>query len=106
MTETPNSDIKLSDDGSTIIHAPKSQIVNISEVWAYVSVDTTDNTEGIMAFETSTGWMPMLAADLARLIHLESMVQEMVDKSGIPARLIKLSNRTDVKLIEPKQKKS
>lgn len=83
--------------------SPKNEIVNIQEIWAFLSVDETDNTEGIIATMGPTGAIPMIAADAARLHALIPHVERLVQLTGKPARLVKFHGREDLRVIEPKK---
>lgn len=88
--------------GDTAYITPKNEIVNIQELWAFLSVDQKDNTEGIIAMMSPTGVTPMIAADAARLAMLMPHVERLVQDTGIPARLVKFTTREDIRLIERK----
>lgn len=53
-------------EDSTLIIKSKSQITRVEEVWAFLSVDEADNTEGIIGMMTPNGWLPLIAADAER----------------------------------------
>lgn len=69
-------DLKVAVDG-TVYHAPENEIFNISEIWAFLSVDEK-GAEGVCG----VGGMPLIAADLSRLISIEPMIPEMVKMAG------------------------
>lgn len=92
---------KVADDGDVYV-APKNEIVNISELWAFLSVDKSDNTEGVISMVTEAGAMPLIAADAARLIALEPRVEKIVRDTGITVRLVKFTKREHIRTIERK----
>ena len=83
----------------------KYNIKEIKEVWAYVSVDPKDNTEGIVAMivpgNGTIMQMPMIAADKERFDllkpHAEEIAQEAKKNKRGKIRLIKLSKREVIK---------
>lgn len=97
-------ELSVIDNGSTLVVDPGNEIVHIDEVWAFLSFEKGDDTEGIMSIGTAHGNMPLLAADAARLLSLMPYVEKIVDLTGRPARLVKFTKREEVKLIEPKAK--
>lgn len=98
--QPPTDRLFVGDD--MLVHAPKNTIVHINEVWAFLSVDKDDNTEGIIAMHSPMGPLPMIAADAARLMSLLPEVEKMVQQSGVTVRLVKFTNREEVRLIEKK----
>lgn len=89
-------------DEPFLVIGSKNQIVNIQEIWAFLSVDPSDNTEGIISYETAVGPMPMIAADAERLHLLMPYVERLVNGTRITVRLVKFSTREDIRVLEPK----
>jgi hypothetical protein len=79
---------------STTILGGKNTIRKIDKVWAVVSVDPTDQTEGICAVQINGQWMPLLAADEERLVFLKEQMYRLAFESPMSLRLIELSTRT------------
>lgn len=70
----------------------------IDEVWVFVSLDENGD-EGVCGFMGPSGWMPMVAADAARLAVVYPLAQDLVDRFGAAVQLIRLSNRSVVDVL-------
>lgn len=66
----------------------------IQTVHLIVAEDETG--EGLMAHYTPQGWMPLVAADPARLQSLIPIAQMISKRTGKPFRVIRMSVREDV----------
>lgn len=75
--------------------------VRIDEMYAFIQLDPTDNTEGVIAFMSGSGWMPMVGADMERVKFLRPMAKRVASDTGAPVTLIKLSVREEVEVISP-----
>lgn len=90
-------DMKFFTDG-TVVHEPKNT-VHIDAVWAVLSVDPKDNTEGIVAFNTPEGAMPLLAADPARVESILGVARDMKRYTNHKMMLVKFTSREDVETL-------
>lgn len=90
-------DLRRHPDG-TVIHDPKNEI-HIDEVWAVLSVDSSDNTEGIVSVPTPAGPMPLLAADKKRLEMIVPMARRIKQYTHKKLILVRFSNREDVEVL-------
>lgn len=88
-------------DGPTLVIKPKNQIRSVDEVWAFLSVDEKDNTEGIIGMMTPNGWLPLIAADAERLTKLLPYAQDVATATNTAVKLVKFAQREDVKILEP-----
>lgn len=61
----------------------------ITELFAFVAQDKDEDDEGLMAFQTKTGWMPMVGADMGRVVSLKVFADAMVEKSGKTYRILR-----------------
>lgn len=77
----------------------------ITSIWAYISVDPVDGDEGILAFQSGYGTMPMIAADKRRLDQLRPMAEAIAQDFGIEVHLVRFDNRSNVEIL-PTQKES
>jgi hypothetical protein len=75
--------------------------LRIEQMYAFVAVDPTDNTEGIPAFIAPGGPMPMVGADMARVESLRPIAQQIATATGVPITLCRFEVRTEVEVIEP-----
>ena len=76
--------------------------IRIEEMYAYIQLDPKDNTEGVIAFMTREGWMPMVGADMSRVSYLRERAQEVADTTGQPVRLLRFSVREELEEIRPR----
>lgn len=74
--------------------------LNIDEIWAWTAIDK-DGTEGIVGVGTRDGWLPLVGADRERAESCRSMVQEIVDATGVEARLKRFSTVEVVATLKP-----
>lgn len=73
---------------------------SIDTVHAYIAVDETG--EGITGFVGADGrWLPMIAADRARIESLRPVAQDIANVTGKRIVLAEFSVRTDIEYIEP-----
>lgn len=75
--------------------------LHIDEMYAFIQMDPSDNTEGVIAFMTKEGWMPMVGADMRRVGFLMPRAQEVANATGRPVQLVKFSLREEIEVIEP-----
>jgi hypothetical protein len=68
----------------------------INELYAFVSVDPEDDDEGVIAFQTDDGWMPMIGADMERVESLKAIADQMVEELGIKYEIRYFSLDVDV----------
>ncbi len=70
--------------------------LRINEVFVFVATDEHGD-EGIPAFQSSAGmWMPLVAADRARVDSLRPMAKEIAKMTGSSIKLIRMSTREDL----------
>ncbi len=74
----------------------------IDQVWAIVSVDPEDNTEGICASFIGGMWVPLLAADEARLPFIMEQGIKLAGSEQYhnkTIKLIKLTTREEIETL-------
>jgi hypothetical protein len=72
----------------------------IERLFAFVAED--ESGEGLTGFwDPASGWMPMVAADEARVESLRQMAERIATESGKPIRLLRFDVRTEVETITP-----
>jgi len=69
-------------------------MLRIDSVWMAVSVDD-DGTEGICAFLGPTGWMPLLAADEARLPFIRETAEFIAKREQRLVRIVRMDHRSE-----------
>lgn len=84
---------------TTVIDSGKNTIRRIDAVWAIVSVDPADNTEGMCASLEGGVWYPLLAADEDRLPFIIREAKKL-QAAGRSVKLIKLTTREEMEIPE------
>ena len=77
-------------DGEVI---PAGENLLIKSMSAYVAMDPTDNTEGIIAFEQNDTWRPMVGADQEMIESLRPIATRIARQQGIKVSLVRFSQR-------------
>jgi hypothetical protein len=77
-------------------------ILSIDQVWMAVGVDA-DGTEGICAAYMNGQWLPLLAADEARLPWITEMARQIARDRQQLVRIIKLHGREECERIDGRQ---
>ncbi|MGO8241286.1 hypothetical protein ACC806_34680 [Rhizobium ruizarguesonis] len=79
-------------------------ILSINQVWMAVAVDA-DGTEGICAVyaPASGSWLPLLAADEARLPWMMEMAREVARERQALVRIVKMHGREELERIDGRQ---
>lgn len=67
----------------------------VKSLWAFFSIDA-DGDEGLIASFFNGAWMPLVAADKARVESLRPLAEEVARESGKTVVLAKFSLREDV----------
>lgn len=75
----------------------------IEHMYAYVSIDAMDGSEGIIGFRTREGWMPMVGADLARMESLRDRAELAAQETNQTVRLVRFSVREVLEVFEPNE---
>lgn len=74
--------------------------LSIDTVTAYIAAN--EDGEGIMSFyHPENGWMPMVAADQARVDSLRPLAEQMGRATGVRVIVAEFSVRKDIAVIEP-----
>jgi len=73
---------------------------HIEEIFAFLATEA-DGEEGVVAWHTSMGWMPLVAADKARLDLLRRFAQEAANATGRHVTLARFHLRHDTEVIVP-----
>ena len=68
----------------------------ITKITAFVAIDPIDGDEGILAFNSDTGWMPLVCADEDRIKSMIPVAEEISQATGKKYRIIQFSVREDV----------
>ena len=68
----------------------------ITKVTAFVAIDPKDGDEGVMAFLSDGGWMPLICADEARIESMVPIAEDISARTGKQYQIIQFSVREDV----------
>jgi len=71
----------------------------IDKIYAFVAEDSGPQDEGITGFNSSMGWMPMVAADRARVDSLIPIAKEIAAATGKKIKLLEFSVRSELMTI-------
>lgn len=69
-------------------------------MFAFLTIDE-DGDEAVPAVRVPGGWMPLVAADEARLAALRPLAEQMAEQAGVELTLSRFEVRTDVETIRP-----
>jgi hypothetical protein len=75
----------------------------VHKIWAFLSVDPADNVEGIIWVLNGDTWMPLIAANQARLVSLREKVDEIMPelrRRGATVQLASFDVRTNLEVIK------
>ena len=67
----------------------------------YAFVVTEAGGEGVCAFQSPGGWIPMVGADMARMDSMRALAKTIARKTGQTIKLIKFSVREELETITP-----
>ena len=84
-----------------VIDSPPNHLLRIDSCYLFISSD--EQGEGLCAapMPNFPGLMPLIAADPAWLRQLMALAQELATLTGKTIRLIKLTQREQLAVIEP-----
>jgi hypothetical protein len=75
------------------------RFLTIDRIYAFVTKDK-DGHEGIMAYMTDQGWMPMVGADMDRVESLKPQADKIAKISGMEYEIREFNNFDFTKLAE------
>jgi len=74
----------------------------IEQIYAFITVDPEDDTEGIAGFLAPNNvMMPLIGADMARIHSLREMAEKISNERGVTLRLCIFKERIELETIEP-----
>lgn len=73
----------------------------INQLFAFIAEEGGPEDEGLAAFLSSMGWMPMVAADSARVDKMRAIARTVAKASGKKIRLVKFSLREELEVFLP-----
>jgi len=73
----------------------------ITEIFAFIAEDAGPDDEGIAAFRHGQLWMPMVAADIARVESLRKMAEGISQARGMTIKLVRFTAREELEMIRP-----
>lgn len=63
----------------------------ISEMYAFVTTDPEDDTEGVIGMDMGRGWMPFVGADPARVDQLRPIAASIAQATGREIRVLRFA---------------
>lgn len=82
----------MTDTARGFTEQPPNTLPAIKEVWVFASVDT-DGNEGVCGAKFGDTFMPLVAADAARLRGFYPIAQQIAKLTGRHVRMVRLSVR-------------
>jgi hypothetical protein len=70
-------------------------------MFAFLLIDPNDKTEGVPAFQSRQGPLPLMGADIERTKSLRKIAQSLATISNTRIELVKFVQREHVEWIEP-----
>jgi hypothetical protein len=74
--------------------------ISIDQVYAFVAIDS-DGEEGITAYRSAEGWMPLVCGDWDRVQSLMLIAQKIANQTGKTISLVKFERRSQIEEITP-----
>lgn len=71
-------------------------------MYAFITVDPVDQTEGIIGMMLGGQYMPLVGADLERVEALRPHAQNIANVQGAEIKICLFSERVDIEIIKPK----
>lgn len=75
--------------------------LTIDSMFAFVSIDSRDNSEGIIATQIGNLQWPLVGADMNRIDSYRDLALQVALASGDPVEIIRFTNREHVDWIKP-----
>lgn len=73
--------------------------LRIEQLYAFIALDPEDNTEGVIAFQSPAGPMPMVAADMKRVEQMRPVAAALAREGGIKVTLCRFEIRTELETL-------
>jgi len=73
---------------------------HLEQLFAFVSVDA-QGSEGIIAAQGTTGPMPLVATDEAKVEQLRPIAMSVAKRSGITVKLVRFRGREELETYSP-----
>lgn len=67
----------------------------IDEMFAFVATEK-DGQEGIIGAELNGRFLPLVGADMARVVSLYPFAAALAEHSKVPLKVVKFTNKTDI----------
>lgn len=68
----------------------------ITKVTAFIAIDPVNGDEGVIAFNSSSGWMPLVCADETRIREMLPIAEKITAATGQQYRIVQFSTREEV----------
>ncbi len=73
----------------------------IEKMYAFIAVDSEG--EGIVSFRLGNQHMPMVGADMARVVSLKEMAQRISNETKTSIKLCVFTERKEIEVFAPKE---
>lgn len=77
---------------------------SVEEMFAFVTTDPEDNSEGIIGAEVNGELMPLVGSDTTRIKELLPMAKKICEHLGSEVRIIKFTKCEEIGHISPPKK--
>lgn len=69
----------------------------INEIFAYTTIDPEDDVEGIISAEApGMGLVPLVGADIERMLSYKPVAQAAADVTGQKIKLVRFTSRQEI----------
>ena len=73
----------------------------IDQMFAFIAEDQGPDDEGLAAFNSGMGWMPMVCGDPARVESMRKMARTISKTTGQRIKLVKFTLREELEVFTP-----
>ena len=74
----------------------------ITEMFAFIACDTSEDDEGITSWRSPEGILPMVGGDVDRVGSWMARAQHIADVTGKPVRIYKFTHREQTGEVTPR----
>ena len=71
----------------------------IESMYAFIAEDSGPDDEGVIGMHTGAGWVPLVAADMARVESLRPFAASIARTTRKPVKLVHFTQRQDIEII-------
>lgn len=71
----------------------------ISEIFAYTCIDPEDDVEGIVSAMSPMGMVPLVGADIERMLSYKPAAEEAARATGQEIKLVRFTSRQEIETL-------